>query len=113
MSTFRHLEAPEYREYFNHSGTTIRGWINTVKGESEYYSLHTDGELCWYHDSTETALFDSELHALDEAFNYYLAHGEFYPYHTIWQNAVARNNGLVPAAAPAVPAVGSHKMEFI
>lgn len=109
MTTFEQLKVPAYKEYANDDTNDDKGWSVDVADVGEFYSLHTDGNLCWYHDSPDTSLFDSELLAFDAAFNYYSSAGKLFPYSARWQDAVARNNGLMPLSTIAQ----SRVMEFI
>ena len=81
---FEELHEPEYM-----SGDPNKphdcGWYVSIKDHfSMFYTLHTDGEFKWYHDSPETAYFATEALAHKAAANYYNIHGQFYPYTGAW-----------------------------
>lgn len=72
------------------------GWYVSIKDNfSMFYTLHTDGEFKWYHDSSETAYFASEVAAHNAAANYYNLHGQFYPYTGAWSAARDKEKDLV------------------
>ena len=72
------------------------GWYVSIKDHfSMFYTLHTDGEFKWYHDSSETAYFSTETLAHETAANYYNEHGLVYPYTGAWAAASIKENNIL------------------
>ena len=89
---FEELNAPEYMNGDANKPHDC-GWYVRIKGESMFHSLHTDGELKWFHNSQETAFYPTEEDAHAAANYYYFLHLKEYPYTVQWAMLGAMKDG--------------------
>ena len=95
---FEELHKPEYIDG-NPNEPSDFGWAVCIKSHfSRFYTLHTDGEFKWYHDSDITAYFPTEVAAHETAANYYNEHGLVYPYTGAWAAARDKENNILTNA---------------
>ena len=89
---FIELNEPEYMSGDPKKSNDC-GWVVRTTDGSMFYTLHTDGEFKWYHDSNETAYYLTEEEAHMAANHYYFLHSREYPYTVQWTTIRAMKDG--------------------